>query len=270
MTQVGQEHRPVEQAAPLHAPDSAAPTGPGAAGEGPPAPALPAAAAAASATLPTRQRAPVPAGEDAPVPATEAAALPTRQRAPVPAGEDAPVPARDGAPVLAGEGLPLSARPGAPVPARLGAPVRIEPGTLMEKLIPLNLVEPYLTGLRSVIAGFAYRAVDAAFPGPAWLLEPPEVPAADAGPAADAPDFWVLRWHALEMQTYLAPRPPGDTPRQQHGEAGLAETSRAAFELFIEPGPIPVGTEMYRVTPTGEEFFARHDGQAWLRPTPEG
>ena len=30
--------------------------------------------------------------------------------------------------------------------------------------------------------------------------------------------------------------------------------------------PIPVGTEIYRITPGNEDFIARYDGQVWLRP----
>lgn len=142
-----------------------------------------------------------------------------------------------------------------------GAPVRIEPGTLMEKMVPRNLVEPYLTGQRSVISGYAYRAADAAQAGPAW-------PAQARGrrgiaSTADGPDFWVLRWRALQMQIYLAPPVPADRPRRQ------AAPGMAALDLFVEPCPVPVGTEMYRITPSREEFVARHDGQTWLRPAPE-
>jgi hypothetical protein len=156
-------------------------------------------------------------------------------------------------PAEEGDGLAAGEKPGGP--AGRGAPVRIEPGTLMEKMIPRNLVEPYLTGQRSVISGYAYRATDAAQAGPAWPVQAHGHRAARA--EADTPDFWVLRWRALEMQTYLAPPPPG-RPRRQ-----------PALDLFIEPCPVPVGTEMYRITPAREEFIARHDGQAWLRPAPE-
>lgn len=140
-----------------------------------------------------------------------------------------------------GQAAPLAA----PLPGRTGKPVWIEPGTLMEKMIPANLVEPYLTTQRWVITGFAYRATDAA------RARPPL--------SQDTPELWVLRWRSLAMQTYLSvARMDGDPYRP------------APAELFIEPGPIPVGTEMYRITTAGEEFVARHDGQAWLRPAPEG
>ena len=46
----------------------------------------------------------------------------------------------------------------------------IEPGTQMQKVIPPRLVEPYLTGRRSVIAGYVYRARDCAFRSPADFL----------------------------------------------------------------------------------------------------
>jgi hypothetical protein len=140
-----------------------------------------------------------------------------------------------------GQATPLAA----PLPGRAGKPVWVEPGTLMEKMIPANLVDPYLTSQRWVITGFSYRAADA--------------PRARSALNPDSHELWVLRWRSLDMQTYLSvARTDGDPYRP------------APAELYIEPGPIPVGTEMYRITPAGEEFVARHDGQAWLRPAPGG
>lgn len=114
-------------------------------------------------------------------------------------------------------------------------PVLVEPGTLMEKEVPAGLVEPYLTGRRWVIAGFAYRAADAL----------------DTGPAEGSPGFWVLRWRALAMQSFRAVR------------TTTGDLVPAA--VFIEPGPVPVAAGMYRFTSAGEEFVAQHDGQTWLR-----
>lgn len=125
---------------------------------------------------------------------------------------------------------------------RPGTAAEVPPGMLMEKLIPADLVQPYLTSQRSVLTGFVRR-----------------VPAQGSGgragpgllPRRDAAEIWLLRWRALAMQTY--------TERRGRGRG-------AAAELFLLPCPVPVGTEMYRVTTAGEEFIARHDGQAWLAP----
>ena len=119
------------------------------------------------------------------------------------------------------------------------AKVDVTPGTPMQKVIPASLVEPYLTSQRSVLTGFVHRARDGVPPG-----------RASAGS-----ELWVLRWRALALQTYTDARP------YRRGRAG----ARAA-ELFLVPAPVPVGTEMYRITPDGEEFIARYDGQAWLAP----
>jgi hypothetical protein len=105
-------------------------------------------------------------------------------------------------------------------------------------------------------------------PGPSWLRQAHEAANVAGAHARDTDDLWVLRWRALDIQTYLAasPAPPGG----DRGPLSWGEPYRGldhpAFELFIAPGPIPVGTEMYRITPAGEEFIARHDGQAWLQP----
>jgi hypothetical protein len=145
----------------------------------------------------------------------------------VPAGT--PLPA---GPVMSPDGPVAMAHAAVAVPAE---PTLVTPGTLMEKEIPVGLVTPYLTGRRWVIAGFAYRADDAL----------------DTRPAVGSPGFWLLRWRALAMQSFRAVR------------TSTGDLVPAA--LFIDPGPVPVGTEMYRVTSAGEEFVSRHDGSAWVR-----
>src|SRR5260370_8947745 len=49
-------------------------------------------------------------------------------------------------------------------PERLAA---IAPGTPMWKAVPPRLVGPYLTGQRTVLAGYVYRAQDVRFHNPA-------------------------------------------------------------------------------------------------------
>lgn len=156
----------------------------------------------------------------------------------------------------------------APVPYGPGVRVRIQAGTLMQKLLPEHLVEPYLSAQRSVISGFVHRSEDGMLPGPSWLREAHDAGKASGARAGETDDLWVLRWRALDIQAYLAASPA--LPDRDRGSLPWAGPygglGHPAFELFIAPGPIPVGTEMYRITPAGEEFIARYDGQAWLRP----
>ena len=161
-----------------------------------------------------------------------------------------------------------AASPRAPVPYGPGVRIRIQAGTLMQKLLPPHLVEPYLSTRRSVISGFVHRSEDGMLPGPSWLREAHEAGNATGAHATETDDLWVLRWRALDIQTYLAasPAPPGDGGGPLPWGGPYGGPGHPAFELFIAPGPVPVGTEMYRITPAGEEFIARYDGQAWLRP----
>lgn len=94
----------------------------------------------------------------------------------------------------------------APLPGKAGRVVWVEPGTLMEKMIPANLVDPYLTSQRWVITGFAYRAADAA------RARPPL-------DSLDTRELWVLRWRSLDMQTYLSVSRIDGDPYQRHGRA---------------------------------------------------
>ena len=138
-----------------------------------------------------------------------------------------------------------------PVPAGPGARVRVQAGTPMQKLLPPHLVDPYLTGQRSVITGFVQRARDGVAPDPEWFGGP------EGGPGAAG--LFVLRWRALDIHTYLAATGAGPV-------AGAP--AEPAFALFLAPCPIPVGAEVYRISAAGEELTARYDGQSWLRPGP--
>jgi len=135
-------------------------------------------------------------------------------------------------------------------------PRTIAPGTPLQKVIPPRLVEPYLTGQRSVIAGYVYLAHDSAFPDPASYYHALALGYEGSEFSADMPEVCVLRWLALDMSGSLLQVPPPNG-------YGLAST---VPEFYTLPVPIPVGAEMYRITPGAEEFIARYDGQVWLRP----
>jgi hypothetical protein len=138
-------------------------------------------------------------------------------------------------------------------------PIRtLEPGTLLAKAIPPRLVEPYLTGRRSVIAGYVYRAQDCSFSEPAGYFEALALGYNGSEFTADMPELYVLRWPVLEMSATLLPVPPTPT-----GPAS------AVPEFYTLPMQVPIGAEIYRITTSAEEFIARYDGQVWLRPLRE-
>ena len=129
----------------------------------------------------------------------------------------------------------------------------------MVKVIPPRLVQPYLTGQRLVIAGFVYRASDCSFGTPTDYYESLALGYEGSEFAADMPGLFVLRWIALDMSASLVPGP----------RATSGGPVSAIPEFFTLPVPIPVGTEMSRVTFGAEEFIGRYDGQVWLRPLRE-
>jgi hypothetical protein len=140
------------------------------------------------------------------------------------------------------------------IPAEL--PTRtLEPGTPIVKVIPPRLVEPYLTGQRSVIAGYVYRARDCSCRTPADYYQTLALGYEGSEFTADMPELYVMRWIALDMSASLVVMPPGS----QGPVSSIPE-------YFTLPVPIPVGAEMSRATVVGEEFIARYDGQVWLRP----
>jgi hypothetical protein len=148
----------------------------------------------------------------------------------------------------------------------------IRPGTLMQKAIPPRLVEPYLTGRRSVIAGFVYQAKDCSFRSPAELSEALDLgyEGSDLGP--EITEVYVLRWTAVTADSFSVPYSPelGGDWRSKPPFTGTGYTSSRAHsiaEYYTDPIPVPVGAEMYRLTQGAEEFIARFDGQAWLRPS---
>jgi hypothetical protein len=132
----------------------------------------------------------------------------------------------------------------------------IEPGTPMMKVIPPRLVEPYLAGQRSVIAGYVYRARDCSFREPAEYYQGLALGYDGTDFAPGPAELYLLRWAALDMSASLI-QPPSQ---------GTGVLVGAVPEFFTLPVPIPVGAEIHRLTADGEEFVARYDGQVWLRP----
>lgn len=150
----------------------------------------------------------------------------------------------------------------------------VERGIPMQKVIPPRLVRPYLSGRRTVVTGFVYRARDSALQHPADLYEALDLGYEGSEFSRDMPEVYVLRWLARDIDTYLVPGSTqmGEDWQDKPGLSGSGFTSsrRRVVELYTSPTCIPVGAEMYRITPAGEEFIAQYDGRAWLRPQGEG
>jgi len=132
----------------------------------------------------------------------------------------------------------------------------IAPGTPLQKVIPNRLVEPYLSGQRSVIAGYIYLAQDSAFHEPASYYHALALGYEGSEFSPEMTEIYVLRWQAVDMTGSLVPVAP----------ANGSSPASTVPEYYTLPVPIPVGTTMYRINAGAEEFIARYDGQMWLRP----
>lgn len=150
-------------------------------------------------------------------------------------------------------------------------PPAIEPGTLMHKAIPPRMVEPYLTGRRSIISGFVHRVADSAFTNPRDFYQAFALGYEGSEFSPDMAEVYVLRWRAVGTEAYQVPLSEargGDWAMKPPftGTGFTAAQEFAVAEYFTEPMPVPVGAEIHRVTSIGADFIARYDGQVWLRP----
>ncbi len=146
----------------------------------------------------------------------------------------------------------------------------VTPGTLMHKAIPPRLVEPYLTGRRSVIAGFVYRAADSSFTSPADFYEVLDLGYHGSEFSSDMTEIYVLRWPAVGTEAYQVPYSPergGDWTDKPPftGTGYTSPAGRSISEFFTDPVPVPVSAEIYRISAGTADFVARFDGQVWLR-----
>jgi hypothetical protein len=133
------------------------------------------------------------------------------------------------------------------------------------------MVEPYLTGRRSIISGFVHRVTDADGSGPAefYRLFGLGYQGSDFSPESD--EIYVMRWRAVGTEAYKVPYSPahgGDwvlaPPFEGNGYAG--RNGHQVAEYFTDPIPVPVGAEIHRIGIGSSDFIARYDGQVWLRP----
>jgi hypothetical protein len=130
-------------------------------------------------------------------------------------------------------------------PDRLPA---IAPGTPMWKAVPPRLVGPYLTGQRSVLAGYVYRSTDVRFHSPAEAYLALSLGWEDSEFTPHMSELYLVCWLARPIDGYV--------------EA----TGHGVAEFYIEPIAIPVGAGMCRLGADGDQLVARYNGLAW-QPT---
>lgn len=141
----------------------------------------------------------------------------------------------------------------------------------MHKAIPPRMVEPYLTGRRSIISGFVHRVSDSAFVSPADFHRALNLDYEGSEFTADMPEIYVLRWRAVGTDAYrvaMSAERGGDWAMKPPftGTGYTAGGEHQVAEYYLDPVPVPVGAEIHRVAIDGSDFIARYDGQVWLRP----
>jgi hypothetical protein len=124
-------------------------------------------------------------------------------------------------------------------------PPVIAPGTPMWKAVPPRLVGPYLSGQRSVLAGYVCRAQDVRFHNPAEAYLALSLDWEDSEFTPVMNELYLLCWLARAVDGYQQAAVPGGT------------------EFYLEPIPIPVGAGMCRLGADGDQLVARYDGLAW-------
>jgi hypothetical protein len=117
----------------------------------------------------------------------------------------------------------------------------------MWKAVPPRLVGPYLTGQRTVLAGYVYRAQDVRFHNPAEAYLALSLGWEESEFTPHMSEIYLVAWLARAIDGYL--------PAAGHGIP----------EFYIEPMAIPVGAGMCRLGQDGDQLVARYDGLAWQK-----
>ena len=91
----------------------------------------------------------------------------------------------------------------------------------------------------------------------------------------DLAEVYVLRWNAMGPTSYQVPYSAemgGDWSGKPPftGTGYTSSRSHVVAEFYLDPVPVPVGAEIYRISAAGTDFIARFDGQVWLRPAGTG
>jgi len=112
---------------------------------------------------------------------------------------------------------------------------------------------------------------DSSFASPTEYYEALDLGYDGSGFAPDLAEVYVLRWNAVGPESYRIPYSPdrgGDWSGKPPftGTGYTSSRTHMVAEFYVDPVPVPVGAEIYRIRSGGTEFIARFDGQVWLRP----
>jgi hypothetical protein len=133
------------------------------------------------------------------------------------------------------------------------------------------MVEPYLTGRRSIISGFVHRAADTQQTHPRDLHRTLGLGYEGSEFSPDMDEIYLLRWRAVSTDSYQVPFSAangGDWAMKPpfNGSGYTGSSGASVAEYFTDPIPVPVGAEIHRIGIDKTDFIARYDGQVWLRP----
>lgn len=135
-------------------------------------------------------------------------------------------------------------------------PAWMPPGMLMRAVVPPRMVGPYMSGQRTVIAGYVHKVEDVQFRSPADAYQSLDLAYNGSDFKPDIIELYFLQWEAREIDVYLLI----EVDDHRSGDHG------SFAEYYLEPTIIPIETKLCRLTDSGEESVARYDGLAWRRP----
>jgi hypothetical protein len=143
--------------------------------------------------------------------------------------------------------------------------------TLMLKVIPPRLLVPYLTGKRTVISGYVYRAQDCMrLTTPKHYFHALDLGFQGSELTPEVPELYLVKWQARDTDTYVVPygqHMGGDWSDSPPFAGNGFTTSRdhVVPQFHTVPMPIPAGAEIVHVTPGEEHPFGVYDGLTWRR-----
>jgi hypothetical protein len=141
--------------------------------------------------------------------------------------------------------------------------------TQLQKVIPPRLLLPYLSGKRTIISGYVYRAQDCSrLTTPRLLFDALDLGFEGSQLTASVPEVYLMRWYARDIDAYVIPygtHMGGDwnDTAPFSGNGFTSSRDHVVPQFHTMPTPIPAGAEIFHVTGDGERIFGEYDGLVW-------